>query len=430
MSTVQAIRADAMVRALMTEAVGLLSASLVRVIGEDAPDAGPRVVPRDLRLWLGRLRLLAGVPFGHLVADASLLPAESIRFFYVDRDWTDALVQGALSVGTVTTADRAALTELHGIVRDEIDEAERLVRLPGVEPGSAVPTGSAGSICGFVLRSRLVSGWPALHVRGYGEDNLAQDPAVPDDEVGEEHDVALKRLGLLRMERLAPAVLLVLFDGVPSVVHIEEPRAGIQFGVEEQGMQLAGTVRLTLDRIRSLDVPSGIRFHDPLSRTVLATTAATHGEDALLDVPVTSTGASIAWVGSGTGLEVLDPVPGVVSAAVATMAPVGDVAAQVFLRSASDGRRLEPPVPVDVPFRANAPGVIHLQVLAKRMTDADPNLGGDLDAAEFALQMLQFPFRAVFGDRTLAGQEPVAADALFSPRIDVAQLLRRFQGVD
>ena len=36
---------------------------------------------------------------------------------------------------------------------------------------------------------------------------------------------------VLRMERLAPAVLLVLFDGVPAVVHIEEPRQGIQFGV-------------------------------------------------------------------------------------------------------------------------------------------------------------------------------------------------------
>ena len=33
------------------------------------------------------------------------------------------------------------------------------------------------------------------------------------------------------MERLAPAVLLVLFDGIPAVVHIEEPRQGIQFGV-------------------------------------------------------------------------------------------------------------------------------------------------------------------------------------------------------
>ena len=58
----------------------------------------PRIVPRDLRQWLARLRLLEGVPFAYLVADSELLPPESIRFFYLDRNWTDALVQGALSV--------------------------------------------------------------------------------------------------------------------------------------------------------------------------------------------------------------------------------------------------------------------------------------------------------------------------------------------
>ena len=40
------------------------------------------------------------MPFSYLVPDADLLPIESIRFFYVDRAWTDALVQGVLSVGT------------------------------------------------------------------------------------------------------------------------------------------------------------------------------------------------------------------------------------------------------------------------------------------------------------------------------------------
>ena len=426
--TAGVVRADAFVKAMMTEAVFQVAAQLVTVIGEDAPDPGPRAVPRDLRLWLGRLRLLSAVPFGHLVADSALLPPESVRFFYLDRDWTDALVQGALSVGTVTTADRAALTQLYGVVRDEVDEAERLVRLPGVEPGAAVPTGPAGTLSGFVLRSRMVSGWPGLHVRGYGVDNLSLAVPVPDDQVGEEHDVVLKRLGLLRLERLAPAVLLAVFDGVPSVVHIEEPRAGIQFGVEEQGMQLAGTVRLSLDQIRPIDVPAGVRFNDPLSRTVLRTTAATHGEDAFVDVPVESTGATVAFVGSGTGLELVDDVAHVVSAAVTAMRPVGDVQAQVFLRDKDDGTRLDPPVPVDVPFRADAPGVMHLQALARRMVDADPSLGPDLDAAEFALQMLQFPFRAVFGDRTLAGQEPVTADALFSPRVGLAQLYTRFEG--
>ncbi len=423
-----AIRADTLFATLITEAVSLLSESVVEVINEDAPDPGPRAVPRDLRMWLGRLRLLSGVPFAHLVADPALLPAESIRFFYLDRDWTDALVQGALSVGTVTTADRAALTRLYGVVRDEVDEAERLVRLPGVDPGDAVPVGPAGTISGFLLRSRMVSGWPGLHVRGYAVDNLAVNPPVQDDEVGEEHDTQLRRLHLLRLERLAPAVLLALFDGVPSVVHVEEPRAGIQFGVEEKGMQLAGTVRLTLDAIRPLDVPSGTRFVDPLTRTVLRTTAAVHGEDVELDVPVASTGATIAWVGAGTGLELVDPLDHVVSAAVTQMQPIGNIEAQVFLRRKEDGRRIVPPKPVDVPFRPDAPGVVHLQALARKMIDAEPSLGPTLDAAEFALQMLQFPFRAVFGDRTLVGQDPVAQDALFAPVVDVGQLLRIFRG--
>lgn len=422
------MRAETLVAQLMTEAVFQIASQLVTVVNDDLPDPGPRAVPRDLRLWLARLRLLSGVPFGHLVADSALLPPESIRFFYVDRDWTDALVQGALSVGTVTTADRAALTRLYGVVRDEVDEAERLVRLPGVEAGAAVPVGPAGTLSGFLLRSRMVSGWPGLHVRGYGVDNLSLAVPIPDDQVGEEHDVPLRRLGLLRLERLAPAVLLAVFDGVPSVVHVEEPRAGIQFGVEEKGMRLRGTARLTLDQIRPVDVPAGIRLNDPLSRTVLRTTAATHGEDAFVDVPVESTGATIAWVGGGTGLQLVDPLPHVVSAAVTAMSPVGDIEAEVFLRDKDDGVRLDPPVPVDVPFRANAPGVLHLQALARRMIDADPSLGPSLDAAEFALQMLQFPFRAVFGDRTLAGQQPVPADALFRPKVDLAMLLTRFEG--
>lgn len=327
-------------------AVMLSVQELVKDLGGDAPDPGPRAVPRDLRLWLARLRLLEGVPFGHLVADAALLPPESIRFFYVDRGWTDAVVEGALSVGTVTTSDRAALTALYPTVRSEVDEAERLVRLPGVAPGAAVPTGGAGTISGFVLRSRLVSGWPAMHVRGYATDNRTLSPKVDDEDVGEDHDVAMRRLGLLRLERLAPAVLLALFDGVPQVVHLEEPRAGIQFGIDEE-----------------------------VQRS-------------------------------------------------------GRVAATVVLRDPTTANRIEPSVTVTVPFRRNAPGVLHLERLSQRMIRQAPALGPQLDSAEFAMQMLQFPYRAVFGDRTLTGGgSALPADALFTPTIGLAVLRQMFSGV-
>jgi len=329
---------------VITEVVASIATEIVPQVVGDAPDPGPRRVPRDLRMWLARLRLLEGVPFGYLVADSSLVPPESIRFFYVDRGWTDALVEGALSVGTVTTADRAALERIYGTVRDEVDEAERLVRLPGAEPGAAVPTGLAGPITGFVLRSRMVSGWPALHVRAYGVDNLRLNPPINDDDVGDEHDTRLRKLSLLRLERLAPAVMLALFDGIPQAVHLEEPRAGIQFGVDETDVD-------------------------------------------------------------------------------------GRARAQVVLRNATTGERLEPRRTVRVPFRRGAPGVLHMRTLASRMTaEAAAELGPSLDAAEFAMQMLQFPFRAVFADRTLTGAPPPNTMDAFRPRIGFVELRQRFAG--
>lgn len=328
---------------VVTASVRLVAAELVQQLGPDEVDSGPHAVPRDLRLWLGGLRLLAGVPFGHLVADAALLPPESIRFFYVDRGWTDSLVEGALSVGTVTTADRSALAALYGTVRREVDEAERLVRLPGVDPGAAVPSGDAGTVSGFLLRSRMVSGWPALHVRGYAVDNLTQNPPVGDQDVDESDDTQLRKLGLLRMERLAPAVLLVLFDGVPAVVHIEEPRAGVQFGVDAESDQASVGATVTL--------------RDPGNARPTGTT-------------------------------------------------------------------------VGVPFRNDSPGVIHLGALARKLVTAEPSLGPTLDAAEFAMQMLQFPYRAVFGDPALAGGEPSDPASLFRPTISMTALLQHFEGSD
>jgi len=166
--------------------------------------------------WLARLRLLYGVPFAYLVPDEALLPKESIRFFYVNRNWTDAAVDGALSVGAATTRDRARLETLHADLRDALDRHERKVWAKDAREREM--QGAAGEVVtGFLLRSRAVSGWPGLHVRAYRAQN--------------------EEVQLARMERLAPAVLLVLMDGVPERVEIEEPRAGIQFGVDEPDPQ-------------------------------------------------------------------------------------------------------------------------------------------------------------------------------------------------
>jgi hypothetical protein len=332
------------------QALQATTATLVATIGQVPPSEGVEdgippdgVVPADIVRALARLRLLEGVPFGYLVADAELIPAETIRFFYLDRNSTDALIQGALSVGTVNSADRAQLAELHGVVRDEVDRAERLVRMkdsdaPQID-AQGRPIGPGGPITGFVLRSRLVSGWPGLHVRAYATDTRPDDQTIP------EMDTSPDRVRLLRMERLAPAVLLVLFDGVPRVVHVEEPRSGIQFGV---------------------------RLDDVADKT---------RQTAVLTV------RDVAHPNSGPLMS-------------------GGV-----------------PRTVPVPFRAGAPGVINMRKLNDSLLAIpEANMGSTVDSAEFAVQMLRFPLRQVFGDTAVAP----GADA-FQATVRIATLTTRFE---
>jgi hypothetical protein len=265
------------------------------------PEQPAPVLPDGARSWLAALRLLSGVPFQHLVPDERLLPQESVRFFYIDRGWTDALVQGALSVGAVTDADRALLAQLYSTVRDDIDRAERRVRVTGGEGEE----GAADVLTGMLLRSRAVSGYPGIHVNAYrGE--------VADN--GPQEDPS--RLHTMRMEQLAPSVLFVIFDGAPTIVHVDEPRHGIQFGVDENGGSVPGAWKYQLSVRRN---------------------AATNGD-------LTESKAA------------------------------GDT--------------------IDVPFRANAPGVIDLAVLQQRVVGL---VGGTSSASEFAIQMIRLPYRQVYG---------------------------------
>ncbi len=310
---------------VMMQSVQRATATLQAVPVETDPNLGPRIITTDVRQWMARLRLLETVPFAYLVPDALLLPTESIRFFYIDRAWTDALVQGALSVGTVSSADRAQLEQLYPQLRDELDEEERLVRQPLLE---AVQQGPAGPITGFVMRSRAISGWPGVHVRAYKSDSAADNAVLPESDPN--------RLKLLRLERLAPAVLLALFDGVPAVVHVEEPRQGIQFGVrltESTPNNFSASV-FARDRNTSTDVPGF------------------------------------------------------------------------------------PTMPVS--FRAGAPGVIDFRRTAETFrTTPSTNMGPTMESAEYALQMLRFPYRQVFGDPNAA---PPPMNTVFRPTISMAVL--------
>ena len=312
------------------------AAIVMNQLVETDPDDGDHVVPGVIRRALAELRLLQGVPFSYLVPDASLLPPESVRFFYLDRNWTDAVVEGVLSIGTFTSAERVQLEALRQIIRAEVDETERTIRQPG---GEERLSGPGGAISGFLMRSKLVSGWPGLHVRAYRTDRQQDDEIIPESDPD--------RLKVLRMERLAPAVLLVLFDGVPAVVHVEEPRQGIQFGALRPEAEPLSTSR------------------------------------------------------------------------------------ELPLRDASTGADLAVP-PVPVPFRQESAGVIHMRKLRDRIaavpaTKVGGNTGMSVDANEFALEMIRFPYRQVFGDPANEPAEPLVD--VFRPKVSFTVLEARFRAV-
>lgn len=154
-------------------------------------------IPSEITTWFERLSRLEGIPFNYIVPDERLLPVESIRFFSVDPLWIDCLLDGAFSIGRVTTVDYQADTEM-----------------------AHVAANPHAILSGFLLRSNVVSGWPGLLVDGYGE-------IINDDSF----EPTSSPLPLLRMERLSPTVLLCLFAGELQTVDIHQQPEMLHFGL-------------------------------------------------------------------------------------------------------------------------------------------------------------------------------------------------------
>ena len=193
------------------------------VVSERDPDAGKeRITPLAVRDWLARLRLLEGVPFNTIVADSELLPrsrsASSISTAPGPTHWCRARSASAPSTAATARSSRRSIPP----------SATRSTSRSGWCGSPAArrcSSAKAAQITGLLLRSRAVSGWPGaagprLSPRGRQRRGRSSPNRIPTG------------IKLLRLERLAPAVLLALFDGVPEVVHIEEPRQGVQFGVK------------------------------------------------------------------------------------------------------------------------------------------------------------------------------------------------------
>lgn len=172
--------------------------------------------------WLARTALLYDVPFDHLIADARLLPVESIRFFYLDRNWTDSLIDGAMSVGVQSSKDSHYYKIAKNLIRDAVDRLILDMRetLLGIPVTDKDPTD--GVIAGFLLRSEVLNQCPGIQIKGYKSVGKNDDGAPQ----------GADPMQILRMDRLSPNVLICLFPDAPAWIEFDEPSEGLCFGVE------------------------------------------------------------------------------------------------------------------------------------------------------------------------------------------------------
>lgn len=185
----------------------------------------------DLVQWIARLVLLYPVPFQYLVPHQSLLPSESLRFFHLDDNWVDALIDGAFSI-----AVRDVVKERQSLRSDLQNTLSKIVyqhrlRLQGKNPTwDADESYMSIPKSGFLLRSRIVTGWPGVELTA--KTNARADPNLPQ---------------ILRFDQISDGVLFCLARGMIEDVTFREPREGLTFGVGSDGKLAARKTGTTVD---------------------------------------------------------------------------------------------------------------------------------------------------------------------------------------
>ncbi len=216
--------ADASTAALQTLADAIRERYQAR---SSAATAAPNDDVRVAAEWLADLMLLMPVPFRHLVPSDKLLPPESLRGFYIDGRWLDALADGAISIGVASLKNRAPLRSKRGALRRVLRwlMLHRRALSRGESLPAYVETDASAvekPLSGFVLRSEMFKAFPGVEVELFGWSD-------PERRAGE-----LERLEPLRVDMIADGVLLVIARGTPDRIVVREPREGLRFGLVEQ----------------------------------------------------------------------------------------------------------------------------------------------------------------------------------------------------
>ncbi|PNP40266.1 hypothetical protein TGAMA5MH_07795 [Trichoderma gamsii] len=152
---------------------------------------------------------LANVPAQYLIPDPSFLPQETLRFFFIDENWIDALIDGALSLAN------------HWGYAPDMDKSRTAIK-SAINERLRTPDESLGGWhipmprYGFLLRSQLLAQFPDVAV----EVVFSETRSEPISSTGGNSSVQASentppKQPILVQKRLAPDTMYCLFDAAP-----------------------------------------------------------------------------------------------------------------------------------------------------------------------------------------------------------------------
>lgn len=238
---------------------------MAEVVAEKlAKEISVQDVPEDVSIWLGRLVLLYGIPFHYLIPEEGMLPAGSIRFFYLDPIWIQSAIQGACSVGNTDYGDTIVDKAMNSLVQAKAPASDQnshsvtrkaaaMVRdrLRQQYEGIAAAEESddlAWPLTGFLLRSSVVKGWRGLEIMAYKAiyDDAEKKYWAGKDlkpEVRAKVNQGFAPLQPLRIEQLSAEVMLGIFNGAIAQVVVRQPQEGLHFGLTRDVNSLTKSMR-------------------------------------------------------------------------------------------------------------------------------------------------------------------------------------------
>ncbi|MFZ7114590.1 MAG: hypothetical protein ACO1G9_04345 [Bacteroidota bacterium] len=110
-----------------------------------------------IKNWFRDLVNLREIPFNYLVPEIEMLPVESVRLFQIDPYWLDSLFDGAFSLCRLSN--------------DNLESDKNILwnKVFPFEKGK-----KNYPVCGLILRSVAVAGWPDLVIEGIQKQSVVQ----------------------------------------------------------------------------------------------------------------------------------------------------------------------------------------------------------------------------------------------------------------